>query len=136
MYGDVVMGVQKAANEDHEPFETVIGTLKDERYGNHEIEDTKLTTEDLKELVVRFKALVKERAGKDFPASPWDQLYGAVGAVFGSWMNDRAIVYPRNGVPPSMCRLWSSATPANNQVPASLSPAIPLPAKRCSTVNS
>jgi len=100
MYGDVVMGVQKAPNEDHEPFETVIGTLKDERYGNHEIEDTKLTNEDLKELVARFKSLVKERTGKDFPTSPWEQLYGAIGAVFGSWMNDRAIVYRRKyGIP-------------------------------------
>ncbi|PTX96441.1 pyruvate, phosphate dikinase [Opitutus sp. ER46] len=100
MYGDVVLGVQKRAGEDHEPFETVIGELKDERYGNHEIEDTKLTVDDLKELVVRFKKLVLERAGKDFPASPWDQLEGAAGAVFGSWMNDRAIVYRRKyGIP-------------------------------------
>jgi len=95
MYGDVVLGVQKRPDEDHEPFETVIGHLKDERYGNHEIEDTKLTVDDLKELVVRFKALVKERAGKAFPATPWEQLEGAAGAVFGSWMNDRAIVYRR-----------------------------------------
>ena len=54
MYGDVVMGVQKLPGEDHEPFETVIGTLKDQRYGNDEIEDTKLNVEDLKELVSRF----------------------------------------------------------------------------------
>jgi len=95
MYGDVVLGVQKRPDEDHEPFETVISKLKDERHGNHEIEDTKLSVEDLKELVVRFKALVKERAGKEFPATPWEQLVGAAGAVFGSWMNDRAIVYRR-----------------------------------------
>jgi pyruvate,orthophosphate dikinase len=94
MYGDVVLGVQKRPGEDHEPFETVIEQLKHERY-HHGLEDTRLTVEDLKELVVRFKALVKERAGKHFPASPWDQLMGAVGAVFGSWMNDRAIVYRR-----------------------------------------
>src|SRR5437868_9688031 len=94
MYGDVVLGVQKRPDEDHDPFETVIHTLKHDRY-HQDIEDTKLTVEDLKELVKRFKALVKERAGKDFPASPWDQLLGAVGAVFGSWMNDRAIVYRR-----------------------------------------
>ena len=94
MYGDVVLGVQKRPDEDHEPFETVIETLKHERY-HKDFEDTKLTVEDLKELVVRFKALVKERVGKNFPASPWDQLMGAVGAVFGSWMNDRAIVYRR-----------------------------------------
>src|SRR5688572_19585429 len=94
MYGDVVLGVQKGPNEDHEPFETVIEGLKHERY-RQDIEDTKLSVDDLKELVARFKALVKERAGKNFPASPWDQLMGAVGAVFGSWMNDRAIVYRR-----------------------------------------
>jgi pyruvate, orthophosphate dikinase len=94
MYGDVVLGVQKLQNEDHEPFETVIEALKHERY-HRDIEDTKLTVDDLKELVTRFKALVKERAGKAFPSSPWDQLMGAVGAVFGSWMNDRAIVYRR-----------------------------------------
>ncbi|HTI72878.1 MAG TPA: pyruvate, phosphate dikinase [Candidatus Limnocylindria bacterium] len=95
MYGDVVMGVQKAPGEDHEPFETVIEGLKEERYHDHGIEDTKLNVEDLKELVARFKKLVKERTKKEFPASPWDQLKGAVGAVFGSWMNDRAIVYRR-----------------------------------------
>src|SRR6267142_6302905 len=94
MYGDVVLGVQKLQNEDHEPYEIVIEGLKHERY-HQDIEDTKLTVDDLKELVTRFKALVKERAGKEFPASPWDQLMGAVGAVFGSWMNDRAIVYRR-----------------------------------------
>ena len=94
MYGDVVLGVQKTQNEDHEPFETVIETLKHERH-HQGIEDTKLSVEDLQELVKRFKALVKERAGKEFPSSPWDQLMGAVGAVFGSWMNDRAIVYRR-----------------------------------------
>jgi pyruvate,orthophosphate dikinase len=94
MYGDVVLGVQKGPDEDHEPFETVIETLKAERHHKH-IEDTALTADDLKELVKRFKALVKERAGQDFPTSPWDQLMGAVGAVFGSWMNDRAIVYRR-----------------------------------------
>src|SRR5207247_2501697 len=83
MYGDVVMGVQKRPGEDHEPFETVIGALKDERYGNHELEDTKLSVEDLKVLVGRFKKLAKERTGKDFPNDPWDQLEGAIGAVFG-----------------------------------------------------
>src|SRR5205823_9738118 len=71
MYGDVVLGVQKREDEDHEPFETVIEKLKHERY-HSDIEDTKLTPDDLKELVTRFKALVKQRAGKDFPASPWD----------------------------------------------------------------
>ena len=94
MYGDVVMGVQKRAGEDHEPFETVIHALKHERY-HQDIEDPKLTVEDLKELVVRFKALIAERTGKEFPQDPWKQLWGSVGAVFGSWMNDRAMVYRR-----------------------------------------
>ncbi|HEX4647069.1 MAG TPA: PEP/pyruvate-binding domain-containing protein, partial [Verrucomicrobiae bacterium] len=99
MYGDVVMGVQKRAGEDHEPFETVIHHLKHDRH-HADIEDTKLTVGDLKEMVVRFKALIKERTGKEFPQDPWQQLWGAVGAVFGSWMNDRAMVYRRKyGIP-------------------------------------
>jgi pyruvate,orthophosphate dikinase len=94
MYGDVVLGVQKQPGEDHEPFESVIHELKHERYGS-DIDDTQLTVDDLKELVRRFKQLVARRVGKQFPDSPWDQLFGAIGAVFGSWMNDRAIVYRR-----------------------------------------
>jgi pyruvate,orthophosphate dikinase len=66
MYGDVVLGVQKRPDEDHEPFEMVIHGLKHERY-HQDIEDTKLTVDDLKELVARFKALVKDRVGKRFP---------------------------------------------------------------------
>ncbi|HEX8076622.1 MAG TPA: PEP/pyruvate-binding domain-containing protein, partial [Chthoniobacterales bacterium] len=95
MYGDVVMGVQKREGEDHDPFESVIEHYKDERYGQHDIDDSKLTAADYQELVVRFKQLVKERTGQAFPNNPWDQLNGAAGAVFGSWMNDRAIVYRR-----------------------------------------
>jgi pyruvate,orthophosphate dikinase len=94
MYGDVVIGVQKRANEDHEPFETVIHEFKHKKY-HSDIEDSKLTAEDQKELVARFKKLVLERTGKGFPNDPWEQLRGAAGAVFGSWMNDRAIVYRR-----------------------------------------
>ena len=94
MYGDVVLGVQKKEGEDHEPFETVIEEFKHEKY-HGDIEDSKLTAEDQAELVKRFKKLVKERTGKDFPTNPWDQLRGAAGAVFGSWMNDRACVYRR-----------------------------------------
>ncbi|HYG33542.1 MAG TPA: pyruvate, phosphate dikinase, partial [Clostridia bacterium] len=105
MYGDVVMGVQKRAGEDHEPFEVVIHELKHERY-HADIEDTKLTVDDLKELVVRFKALIKERTNKEFPQDPWKQLWGAAGAVFGSWMNDRAIVYRRKYNIPSE---WGTA---------------------------
>ena len=99
MYGDVVMGVQKGKDEDHEPFEVVIHSFKHEKY-HAEIEDSKLTAADQQELVVRFKALINERTGKEFPQDPWKQLWGAAGAVFGSWMNDRAIVYRRKyGIP-------------------------------------
>jgi pyruvate, orthophosphate dikinase len=95
MYGDVVMGVQKREGEDHEPFESVIEHFKDERYGRHDIDDSKLNATDYRELVARFKKLVKDRTGREFPNDPWEQLKGAAGAVFGSWMNDRAIVYRR-----------------------------------------
>jgi pyruvate, orthophosphate dikinase len=94
MYGDVVLGVQKKEGEDHEPFETVIESFKHETYHN-DIADSDLTAADQQELVKRFKALVKERTGHIFPNDPWDQLRGAAGAVFGSWMNDRATVYRR-----------------------------------------
>ncbi len=94
MYGDVVLGVQKREGEDHEPFETVIEEFKHEKYDG-DVEDSALTAADQQELVKRFKALVKERTGKVFPNNPWDQLNGAAGAVFSSWMNDRAIVYRR-----------------------------------------
>jgi pyruvate,orthophosphate dikinase len=90
MYGDVVMGVQKRHENEHEPFDEVMDGLKHEKGVQ---EDTALTEEDLQELVARFKKLIKERTGKAFPNDPFEQLQGAVGAVFSSWMNDRAIVY-------------------------------------------
>jgi len=105
MYGDVVMGVQKRPNEDHEPFEIIIHDIKHEHH-HADIEDTKLTVADLQELVARFKALIKERTGGEFPQDPWKQLWGAVGAVFGSWMNDRAMVYRRKYNIPSE---WGTA---------------------------
>ncbi len=105
MYGDVVMGVQKREGEDHEPFEVVMHEFKHERY-RAEIEDSNLTAADNQELVVRFKKLVKDRTHKSFPNDPWDQLKGAVSAVFGSWMNDRAIVYRRKYNIPSE---WGTA---------------------------
>src|SRR5438105_7603577 len=105
MYGDVVMGVQKRAHEDHEPFEVVIHELKHERY-HADIDDPKLTVKDLQELVVRFKKLIRERTGMEFPQDVWKQLWGAVGAVFGSWMNDRAVVYRRKYNIPSE---WGTA---------------------------
>src|SRR5213596_3698167 len=113
MYGDVVMGVQKRPGEDHEPFETVIERLKDERYGKHDFPDVRLTVADLKELVQRFKALIKESTRKSFPQDPQAQLWGAIGAVFGSWMNDRAIVYRRKyGIP----REWGTAVNVQTMV--------------------
>ncbi len=100
MYGDVVMGVQKREGEDHDPFESAIEHLKDKRYGKHDFPDVKLSVADLRELVKRFKTLIKERTGKSFPQNAHEQLWGAIGAVFGSWNNDRAIVYRRKyGIP-------------------------------------
>ena len=114
MYGDVVMGVQKADGEDHEPFETVIERLKDELFpGDKHAEDTRIDAKGLQELVKRFKALIKERTGKEFPTDPWKQLEGAVGAVFGSWMNDRAIVYRRKYNIPSE---WGTAVNVQSMV--------------------
>ena len=113
MYGDVVMGVQKRAGEDDEPFETVIEHLKDQRYGKHDFPDVRLTVADLKAMVQRFKALIKERTGKSFPQDAKEQLWGAIGAVFGSWMNDRAIVYRRKyGIP----RDWGTAVNVQTMV--------------------
>ena len=105
MYGDVVLGVQKREGEDHEPFEVVIESFKHHKYGK-DILDSDLTADDQKDLVKKSKALVKERTGKVFPNDPWDQLRGAAGAVFGSWMNDRAIVYRRKYNIPSE---WGTA---------------------------
>ena len=102
MYGDVVMGVQKLPSEDHDPFEAIIEDFKKEIFPKEkgEVDDSRITTEQMKELVGRFKTLVKKRSGKDFPTCPWEQLEGSVGAVFSSWMNDRAIVYRRKyGIP-------------------------------------
>ena len=106
MYGDVVMGVQKRAGEDHDPFEAIMEHLKEERYGNSHQDDSTLSVKDVQEIVTQFKKLIKERTGKAFPNNPWDQLRGAVGAVFSSWMNDRAIVYRRKYNIPSE---WGTA---------------------------
>ena len=97
MYGDVVLGMKPVSKEDHDPFEEIIEHLKEER----KVElDTQLTTDDLKELVKRFKSAVKERTGRDFPSDPYEQLWGSVMAVFNSWMNDRAILYRKlNNIP-------------------------------------
>jgi pyruvate, orthophosphate dikinase len=102
MYGDVVMGVQKRPQEDHDPFESIIDGLKSKLFPKKkgEIDDALLDADNIKELVSRFKSLIKDRTGEEFPTCPWDQLWGSVGAVFGSWMNDRANVYRQKyGIP-------------------------------------
>lgn len=97
MYGDVVLGMKPQSKEDEDPFEVIIDEMKKERGVKL---DTELSTDDLRELVVKFKAAVKERTGADFPTDPWEQLWGAIMAVFQSWMNERAILYRRmNQIP-------------------------------------
>ena len=97
MYGDVVLGMKPASKEDEDPFEVLIDEQKEKKGITN---DTDLTTEDLKELVQNFKAAIKEQTGGEFPTNPWDQLWGAVCAVFGSWMNERAILYRKlNNIP-------------------------------------
>ncbi len=92
MYGDVVLGLKPQSKHEIDPFEHIMDELK---HAKKVRLDTELTTDDLKELVRRFKKAVKERTGKDFPEDAYEQMWGAIGAVFGSWMNDRAIVYRR-----------------------------------------
>jgi pyruvate,orthophosphate dikinase len=97
MYGDVVLGLKPASKEDMDPFEVIIDEVKEHK--GVEL-DTDLTVDDLKELVVKFKAAVKKNTGNDFPTDPWEQLWGAVMAVFNSWNNDRAIYYRKlNRIP-------------------------------------
>ena len=90
MYGDVVLGLKPVHKDDIDPFEAIIERKKHERGA---VSDTDLTAADLKDLVARFKAAIKDKTGRDFPDDPRQQLWGAIGAVFGSWMNDRAIAY-------------------------------------------
>jgi len=90
MYGDVVLGMKPESKEDTDPFEEIIEKLKEEKSIENDLD---LTADDFKELVKRFKAVVKERLNMEFPTNPWDQLWGAVMAVFESWNNDRAIYY-------------------------------------------
>ena len=90
MYGDVVLGMKPESKDDIDPFEEIMDEMKEAK--GVEL-DNDLTVDDLKELVKRFKAAVKKQTGNDFPESAWEQLWGAVCAVFDSWMNDRAILY-------------------------------------------
>jgi pyruvate, orthophosphate dikinase len=92
MYGDVVLDLKPQTKEEMDPFEHIMHELKHEKGVKL---DTDLSVKDLQELVKRFKAAVKAKKGKDFPEDPMEQLWGAVASVFGSWNNDRAIVYRR-----------------------------------------
>ncbi len=97
MYGDVVLGMKPHSKTDIDPFEAIMDKVKEEKGVKF---DNELDVDDLKELVVRFKAAVKEYTGKDFPESAWEQLWGGICAVFDSWMNERAIIYRRmNQIP-------------------------------------
>jgi pyruvate,orthophosphate dikinase len=103
MYGDVVMGVRPKGKQDTDPFEAIIESKKKSRKVHL---DTDLTSEDLKDLVRLFKKAIKQNTGKEFPEDPEEQLWGAIGAVFGSWNNERAIAYRKmNGIPSA----WGTA---------------------------
>ncbi|HHN48759.1 MAG TPA: pyruvate, phosphate dikinase [Bacteroidales bacterium] len=90
MFGDVVLGLKPASKEDIDPFEEIMEHLKAEKKVQN---DNDLTTDDLKELVKRFKEAVKKNTGRDFPEDPWEQLWGSIMAVFNSWGNARAVYY-------------------------------------------
>lgn len=97
MYGDVVLGMKPTNKEDIDPFEAIIEEVKEEKGVTL---DNQLTVDDLKELVVRFKAAVKKQTERDFPTNAYEQLWGAICAVFNSWMNERAILYRKmEGIP-------------------------------------
>jgi pyruvate,orthophosphate dikinase len=110
MYGDVVMGLKPESSDERDPFELLIEKKK-EKLGVHL--DTELTTQHLKELVSEFKAAVKKFAGRPFPTDPKEQLWGAIGAVFKSWTNERATVYRKlNNIPES----WGTAVNVQSMV--------------------
>ncbi len=97
MYGDVVLGMKPTNKEDIDPFEEIIQQVKAERGIKL---DNEMTVDELKKLVVLFKQAIKRQTGKDFPTDPMEQLWGAICAVFDSWMNERAILYRKmEGIP-------------------------------------
>ncbi|KAA6345138.1 Pyruvate phosphate dikinase [termite gut metagenome] len=97
MYGDVVLGMKPANKEDIDPFEAIIEKVKEVKGVKL---DNELDVEELKGLVAKFKVAVKTQTGKDFPTNAYEQLWGAICAVFNSWMNDRAILYRKmEGIP-------------------------------------
>ncbi len=110
MYGDVVLGLKPEKKEDEDPFEVLIHEMKKEK---GVLLDTELSADDLKVLTSRFKEAVKKQTGKAFPSDPWEQLWGAIMAVFDSWMNDRAILYRRlNKIPAE----WGTAVNVQSMV--------------------
>ena len=97
MYGDVVLGMKPVNKEDIDPVEAIIQKVKAQRGIRL---DNEMNTDELKSLVVLFKDYIKERTGREFPSDPMEQLWGAICAVFDSWMNDRAILYRKmEGIP-------------------------------------
>ena len=110
MYGDVVLGLKPKDKHEHDPFEVII---ENKKLAKGVKLDTELTADDLKELVAEFKTAIKEKTGHDFPDNPMEQLWGAIGAVFGSWMNERAIVYRKlNNIP----EWWGTAVNVQSMV--------------------
>lgn len=104
MYGDVVLGLKPESKNDPDHFEDILDKAREEAGVDHEKD---LTIDTLKDIVTQFKAVIKNETGKDFPDDPMEQLWGCIGAVFGSWGNDRAVVYRRQyGIPHS----WGTAT--------------------------
>ena len=97
MYGDVVLGMKPVNKDDVDPFEAIIEQVKSQRGIKLDYE---LNVEELQQLVKLFKEAIKKQTGSDFPSDPVEQLWGAICAVFGSWMNKRAILYRKlNGIP-------------------------------------
>ena len=110
MYGDVVMGLKPESKEDHDPFEVIIDEIKEKK--GVEL-DTELGVDDLKQMVAEFKEMIRTRLGREFPNDPWEQLWGAVMAVFQSWNNDRAVFYRQmNDIPSS----WGTAVNVQSMV--------------------
>jgi pyruvate,orthophosphate dikinase len=110
MYGDVVLGMKPETEDDIDPFEEILDAKKQERGVS---QDTELSAEDLKELVIKFKAAILDRTGHPFPENPMDQLWGAIGAVFGSWQTPRAKVYRKlNKIPEE----WGTAVNVQSMV--------------------
>jgi pyruvate,orthophosphate dikinase len=110
MYGDVVLGLKPQDKKAEDPFEVILERKK-EQHGFKL--DTELSTEHLKELVQEFKEEIKKETGHEFPTDPIEQLWGAIGAVFGSWMNERAIVYRKLNAIPSD---WGTAVSVQSMV--------------------